>query len=91
MEASMLTIVPVSTDPVVLVKELDLTVATPDAEAARRFEQLLRQFLVEAGIDDADDAHHLRETRGGMTLEDAARRSGWVMGFEYARALGALR
>ena len=38
-------------------------------------------------VDIIHDAQHLRETSGGLTLTEASRRTGFVLGFEYCRQL----
>jgi hypothetical protein len=77
-------------DPFVVVEQLDTEhegVAPEDAYR-QRIEVLMRAAMKRfGGPDDESEAKILRNTRGGMTLEVAARHTGFVMGFEYARDL----
>lgn len=38
-------------------------------------------------VDVVDDVKHIRETQAGGALEEAARHTGFVLGFEYCRDL----
>lgn len=61
----------------------------PAADPYRaRIEALMEAALDNQGDrDNAADAVHIRETTVGLVLETAARRTGFVLGFEYFRDL----
>lgn len=60
----------------------------PDDPYRTRIEDIMGLLLRKLGdVDEAEDAEHLRETSGGMVLEEAARHTGFILGFEYCRDL----
>lgn len=67
----------------------DASTGLPPEDLYRaRIEDLMLAALDKFGNPDSiADAWHIRETTAGLVLETAARRAGFVLGFEYCRDL----
>ena len=64
------------------------TGSAPEDPYRARIEDVMGLLLQKFGdSDDVNEAEHLRSFRGGMTLEQAARHTGFILGFEYFRDL----
>lgn len=75
------------TKPQTLYDQLERTYIRPNDPYRTRIEELMALFLGQNGVDLQADAEHIRETSGGFGLEEAARQTGFVLGFEYCRDL----
>jgi hypothetical protein len=69
----------------------DASTGLPDADPYRtRIEDIMGLLLDpqgRQGVDASSDAGHIRHTAGGHALEEAARETGFILGFEYCRDL----
>lgn len=65
------------------------SINTADTDPYRaRIEALMGDLLPHLGsVDDVADAEHIRATTAGLVLETAARKTGFILGFEYCRDL----
>lgn len=79
-------------DPFNIVDNIERDSGDADAPWWARIEELMPRAIDRSGgVDRAGDAKHLRQTSAGFTLEQAARHTGFVLGFEYCCALLAKR
>ena len=80
---------PTVIDPLTIIDRLEQQRPDADDPYWVRVEALMLAALESHDPDDSDDAHQLRQTRGGLLLETASRRVGFKLGVEYARTGGA--
>lgn len=76
-------------NPEAIIERIELQAELIDDPYRLRAYELTKKFITQPGgeTDCQDEAILFRQTRGGMVLEEAARRCGFILGFEYLRDL----
>lgn len=76
-------------NPEAIIERIELQAELINDPYRLRARELTQKFICEPGgePDCQEEAILFRQTRGGMALEEAARRCGFILGFEYLRGL----